>query len=132
MRIIADTNVLARALTDDDPLQSPLAQAALAEAEVVVIPTTALREIVWLLSRGYGVARAAIANAIRKLLDADNAVFDVASAEAGLAMLESGGDFADAVIAYEGRRLGGETFVSFDKDAVRRLQEGGFAAVTPH
>ncbi len=36
-------------------------------------------------------------------------------------MLEDGGDFADGVIAFEGRRLGGETFVSFDRLAVKRL-----------
>jgi len=35
--------------------------------------------------------------------------------EAGLAMLEAGGDFADGIMAYEGRWLGGETFVSFNK-----------------
>jgi len=37
------------------------------------------------------------------------------------ALLEAGGDFADGVIAYEGRWLGGETFVSFDKEAVALL-----------
>ena len=31
--------------------------------------------------------------------------------------LHAGGDFADGVIAYEGKWLGGETFVSFDKNA---------------
>ena len=41
--------------------------------------------------------------------------------EAGLAMLDAGGDFADGVIAYEGRWLGAETFVSFDKKAVEML-----------
>ncbi len=33
-------------------------------------------------------------------------------------MLEAGGDFADGVIAFEGRRLGGEIFASFDRTAV--------------
>jgi hypothetical protein len=32
-------------------------------------------------------------------------------------MLDAGGDFADGVIAYEGKWLGAETFVSFDKKA---------------
>ncbi|MGO3123578.1 MAG: hypothetical protein ACTIKR_06105 [Advenella sp.] len=48
--------------------------------------------------------------------------------EAGLLMLEAGGDFADGVIAYEGNWLGGETFVSFDKLAVKLLMEQGEAA----
>lgn len=48
--------------------------------------------------------------------------------EAGLIVLEAGGDFADGVIAYDGRWLGGETFVSFDKKAVRLLTAQGQAA----
>lgn len=47
---------------------------------------------------------------------------------ARLALLETGGDFADGVMAHEGRWLGGETFVSFDKHAVALLTERGEAA----
>jgi hypothetical protein len=43
---------------------------------------------------------------------------DRAAAEAGLTMLAAGGDFADGVIAFEGRRLGGDIFASFDRGAV--------------
>jgi hypothetical protein len=45
--------------------------------------------------------------------------------EAGLAILNAGGDFADGLIAFEGRWLGGETFVSFDKKAVSLLAQQG-------
>ena len=48
--------------------------------------------------------------------------------EAGLAMLDAGGDFADGVIAYEGRWLGAETFVSFDRKAVEMLAAQGVPA----
>ena len=48
--------------------------------------------------------------------------------DAGLAVLDGGGDFADGVIAYEGKWLGAETFVSFDKRAVERLTEQGISA----
>ena len=41
---------------------------------------------------------------------------------AGLALLESGGDFADGVIAFEGDLLGGSEFVSFDQQAVKLLK----------
>jgi len=47
--------------------------------------------------------------------------------EAGLALLEVGGDFADGAMAYEGTWLGGESFVSFDKQAVELLGEQGIA-----
>jgi len=40
-------------------------------------------------------------------------------------MLEAGGDFADGVIAHEGAWLGGESFVSFDKQAVELVIRQG-------
>jgi predicted nucleic-acid-binding protein len=43
-------------------------------------------------------------------------------------VLEAGGDFADGVIAHEGQWLGGETFVSFDVQAVRLLERSGVKA----
>jgi predicted nucleic-acid-binding protein len=43
-------------------------------------------------------------------------------------MLERGGDFADGVISHEGAWLGAETFVSFDKKAVKLVQAGGESA----
>jgi predicted nucleic-acid-binding protein len=39
--------------------------------------------------------------------------------------LGAGADFANGVIAYEGRWLGGETFVSFDKKAVTAIAKQG-------
>jgi hypothetical protein len=45
-----------------------------------------------------------------------------------LATLDAGGDFADGVIAYEGRWLGAETFVSFDTKAVETLAAEGVPA----
>ena len=47
---------------------------------------------------------------------------DDALADAGLAMLRAGGDFADGVIAFEGDLLGGTEFVSFDQQAVKLLK----------
>ena len=43
-------------------------------------------------------------------------------------MLDAGGDFADGVIAYEGSWLGAETFVSFDRRAVKLLEAQGKSA----
>lgn len=40
-------------------------------------------------------------------------------------MQYAGGDFADGAIAYEGRWLGAETFVSFDRKAVEMLKARG-------
>ena len=43
-------------------------------------------------------------------------------------MLDAGGDFADGVIAYEGNWLGADTFVSFDKKAVKLMEAQGVSA----
>jgi predicted nucleic-acid-binding protein len=50
------------------------------------------------------------------------------AAEAGLAALEAGGDFADGVIAYEGKWLGADAFVTFDKKAVKLMEAQGVSA----
>jgi predicted nucleic-acid-binding protein len=54
-----------------------------------------------------------------------NIVTNRPAIEAGLELLDQGGDFADGVIAYEGHWLGAEEFVSFDKQAVSLLKSQG-------
>ncbi len=128
MKITADTNVLIRALTGDDVRQSKLARTELAGADMVALALPALCELVWVLSKGYGVPSAEIAQAIRRLIDSANVVTNRSAVEAGLAMLDAGGDFADGAIAYEGNWLGADAFVSFDKKAVKRMGENGVPA----
>lgn len=128
VRVTADTNVLIRALTGDDMRQSEIAKAELAGASLVALPLGALCEVVWVLSRGYRIAPAQIAQTLRRLIDSANVAVNRPAAEAGLALLEAGGDFADGVIAYEGRWLGGANFISFDRKAVELLQAQGEAA----
>jgi hypothetical protein len=87
-----------------------------------------LCEFAWVPRSVYGYRASSIARAIRLLLAAENVETDRQVAEAGLAMLDAGGDFADGVIAYEGKWLGAETFVSFDKKAVEMLSSAGVSA----
>ena len=131
MRITADTNVLVRAITEDHEHQSRAAQTVLKKAELVAIPAPALCELVWVLSQGYKIPSPEIAEAIRRLINAANAVVNRPAAEAGLAVLDAGGDFADGVIAYEGSWLGADTFVSFDKKAVKLMEAQGGSAQVP-
>jgi predicted nucleic-acid-binding protein len=128
LKITADTNVLVGAIAEDDPHQSKVAQAELAKAEAVALALPALCELVWMLSQGYKISSSEIAAALRRLFSAANVVVDRPAAEAGLALLEAGGDFADGVIEYEGRWLGAETFVSFDRKAVALLEAQGSPA----
>jgi predicted nucleic-acid-binding protein len=125
VKIIADTNLLLRAVVGDDAKQSRAAIRAMTQAETVAVSQHALCELVWVLDRSYGVSLADIAATIRQLRDTKNVVLDTPALEAGLAVLEAGGDFADGVIAYEGSWLGGGTFVSFDKKAVALLSAQG-------
>jgi predicted nucleic-acid-binding protein len=125
MKITVDTNILARAVLLDDVSQGRAAAEVLKEASLIAVPLTCLCELVWILRRGAKLSKEDIAATIRDLLDAGNVVMNRPAAEAGLAVLEAGGDFADGIIAYEGGWLGGETFVSFDKQAFDLVAKHG-------
>jgi predicted nucleic-acid-binding protein len=128
MKVAVDTNVLVRAAVRDDKEQTEAAMRIMARAEMVAIAVSCLCEFAWVLRSVYGYRASSIAKAIRLLLAAENVETDRQVAEAGLAMLDGGGDFADGVIAYEGKWLGAETFVSFDKKAVEMLRGQGVTA----
>jgi len=125
MRVSVDTNILVRAVVRDDRKQARAAAKLLKTAELVAVPLPCLCELAWVLKRLYGFARSDIAAAIQALLNAANVQTNRPAAEAGLTILNAGGDFADGVIAYEGSWLGGNEFVSFDKDAVSLLSKQG-------
>lgn len=128
MKVAADTNVLVRAVVQDDPVQAGIATKILTDAELIAIALPCLCEFVWVLLRVYRFQQSDAAAAIRALLATANVVVNRPAVEAGLSVLEVGGDFADGVIAYEGNWLGGETFVSFDKKAVALLTAQGHSA----
>ncbi|MBU2719042.1 type II toxin-antitoxin system VapC family toxin [Acidithiobacillus ferridurans] len=125
MKIAVDTNVLVRAVVRDDPAQADVAAAVLTDAELIAVALPCLCEFVWVLLRVYEFQQADVAGAIRALFAATNVEMNRPAVEAGLLMLDAGGDFADGIIAYEGHWLGGETFVSFDKKAVALLTAQG-------
>ena len=90
-----------------------------------------LCEYSWVLDRRYGADRTRIGASIRILVDTSNVVVNRPAVEAGLIVLDAGGDFADGVIAFDGRWLGGETFISFDEKAVKLLTIKGPRSVFP-
>jgi predicted nucleic-acid-binding protein len=102
----------------DHPTQSMLAARTLIEAEAVAVTLPSLCEFVWVLTRGYKRSAVEVAAAVRQLIESASVIVDRLAVEAGLAVLERGGDFADGIIAFEGRRVGGRFFLSFDKLAV--------------
>jgi predicted nucleic-acid-binding protein len=128
MKISVDTNVLVRAVLQDDEKQSRVASKLLKEASLIAVSLPCLCELVWVLRRGAKLPKEDVALTIRDLLDAENVVMNRPAVEAGLTLLEAGGDFADGIMVYEGNWLGGETFASFDKQAVELIAQQGQAA----
>ncbi|HZB88871.1 MAG TPA: type II toxin-antitoxin system VapC family toxin [Terracidiphilus sp.] len=121
MKITADTNILVRAAVRDDRKQAEAAARLLKSAELIAVPLSCLCEFAWVLDRVYNFGSAEISASIAALAETVNVAVNRPAVEAGLAVLRAGGDFADGVIAHEGRWLGGEVFASFDKRAVTRL-----------
>lgn len=128
MKITADTNLLIRGAAGDDPHQARSAAQVLRTAELIAVPIPALCEYVWVMRQGYKRPAAEISQSIRALLDSPNVVTNQPAADAGLAVLDKGGDFADGAIAYEGNWLGAEEFVSFDRKAVTLVKALGMEA----
>lgn len=128
MRVSVDTNVLVRAVVLDDAEQGMAAAKLLTDASLVAIALPCLCELVWVLRKLYGLKSADVSLAIRALISASNVAVNRPAVEAGLSVLDAGGDFADGAIAYEGKWLGGDAFVSFDKQAVALLASQGQAA----
>jgi predicted nucleic-acid-binding protein len=125
MKIVVDTNVLLRDALHDDLIQAQVAAKTLESADLVAIPVAVLCEFVWVLRQGYKKPAAEVMEAIRKLLRSASVVTNRPAVDAGLELLEKGGDFADGAIAYEGHWLGAEEFVSFDKQAVLLIRSQG-------
>jgi predicted nucleic-acid-binding protein len=128
VKVAVDTNVLVRAVVLDDPVQADVAAKVLTDAELIAVAMPSLCECVWVLLRVYDFQPSDVAAAIRALLAVANVEVNRPAVEAGLSVLEAGGDFADGAIAYEGSWLGGGTFVSFDEKAVALIAGQGLSA----
>lgn len=119
---------MSRAVLRAVPTQAKAAIKILAEAELIAVAVPCVCELVWVLRKVYGVQTPEIATAIRALHATAKVEMNRPAVEAGLAILDAGGDFADGAIAYEGNWLGGARFVSFDKTAIDLLTAHGQSA----
>lgn len=124
MSVIIDTNVLVRAIVRDHAEEAERATALLA-ANDVVIPTQTFCELIWVLARVYKLSRSELMDVVSAWSDTEGVVVDTAAVSAGLAVMKRGGDFADGVVAFEGRRIGGSVFATFDRRAARILADEG-------
>jgi len=133
MKVIIDTNILLRYTIGDDAAQAAIAVKIMETSTEVVIPTHVFCEYVWTLRVRYKQSIEAVAEAIRAIVATDRIIVNDDEIQAGLLMMDDGGDFADGVTAYTGSRMasGPAAFASFDKQAVRLLAQRGVSALVP-
>lgn len=125
--IVADTNILARFVVDDDKAQADRAQAVLGGGPVGLLRTVLL-ELEWVLRSTYRLPRARVLAILRGLTALPTVEIEDADRVArALDWFEAGLDFADAMhLAAAGD---GETFVTFDRGLIRRA--GRLATAVP-
>jgi predicted nucleic-acid-binding protein len=113
-----DTNVLVRALVQDDAAQGRRAQACLS-AQPVYVPVTVILELEWVLRSRYGYSPKAIADAMEKLAILENAVVgEQAAVVAAARKMRQGWGFADAL--HHALAAGCDDFATFDANLARR------------
>ena len=130
MRAI-DTNVLVRALVNDNAAQSARAVALLTGNDIF-IPVTVVLELEWVLRSRYAFAPKLVAQAIEKIAALGNVVVGERPAVlAAAARAAQGWDFADAL--HHALSHGCEDFWSLDADLVKRAERAtaSGAKVTP-
>ena len=125
MSLTVDANVLVRIIVEDNAEEALAARTLVADAQSVIVPLVALCETLWVLKSIYKLRQPERVSVVKELLRTRKIVLDRPAVEAGLVVLEAGGDFADGVIAFDGARLGGETFVTFDRRAADLLRKSG-------
>ena len=116
-----DTNVLVRYVVRDDVQQTTVAtrliESRCKSDDPGLIALVVLCELVWVLDRGYGYERAAIAGVLRRILSASDLQVehsDLAWQALNLYDREKA-DFADYVIGLSHREMKGEVTYTFDR-----------------
>lgn len=112
--IAVDTNVLARWLLKDDPVQSPLALAVMSRPAVFVARTVML-ELEWVFRGVYRLGPTEFSKAVEQLRSMSNVVIeDRQSVEQAAAWFARGMDFADALHLAAAGSAGCSELVTFD------------------
>lgn len=119
--IAADTNILVRYLTQDDEVQSKIAEELLDKHsnETIFINNIAICELIWVLERGYKYSKEQITTVIRQILSTQEFTFErqdllwIALEQYS----QNKGDFSDALIAEINQTYNCSTTFTFDKRA---------------
>ncbi len=130
MRAI-DTNVLVRAIVNDDTDQSARAIALLTSSDIF-IPVTVILELEWVLRSRYAFAPKVVAEAIAKITSLGNVVVgERAAVRSAASRAANGWDFADAL--HVALSAGCDDFTTLDADLVKRAARdtGGGEGTAP-
>ena len=119
-----DSNIVARFIFQDDPVQSPKADAIMASfttEEPGWIALATVLEIVWIMSRMSKMDRADIGAVLSGLLMQQEVVLEHAEVvQQALILYRKGkADFADCLIASSARAAGCDQILTFDRIAAR-------------
>ena len=117
--IAIDTNIVIRALTDDDVAQTERVRALLAE-EQLFVATTVLLETVWVLRSSYKVTGQRLADALEAFIALPQVHLERPErVRTALRQVRQGYDFADALHHASAADAGCDAFVTFDRDFAR-------------
>jgi predicted nucleic-acid-binding protein len=112
--LVADTNIMVRLITLDDPAQVTAAKKAIGQ-ESILIGITVLLELVWVLGSSHRYRRTHLHSVLNQLLETPSFVVeDEAAVVQALAWFLQGGDFADALHLARSKSKG--VFLTFDAD----------------
>lgn len=127
-----DTNILVRALTGDDPVQSPAAEAFIQANAPVWVSHVALVETVWVLDSVYDCGKPQLIEALKRIIDnKELALEEPTVVRSALARYQSKGKihFEDCMILEIARKAGHLPLATFDKalgksDGAQTLNNG--------
>ena len=124
----ADTNILVRLVTRDDPAQCERAIRFFDEGDVY-LPKTVLLELEWVLRYSYALDNAAIIGAISAVLDMKRvASEDEIAVREALALMADGVDFADALHLTSSSAC--KDLATFDRAFVKQAKRAAPGRVT--
>ena len=113
-----DTNVLVRAFTGDDPVQSPAARGFIRDSGPVWVSQVALVETIWVLDSVYCCGKPQLVEALTRIIDnKDLALEDPQVIRAALMLYQSTAKvgFSDCVVLERARSSGHLPLATFDK-----------------
>lgn len=119
----ADSNLLVRLLTNDDPIQVDAVLRLLerldAVGDTLFVPLTVSLEVEWVLRSRYGLDKTSVLGGLSSLLETRELVFqDEDVLEQALALYRGHqADFAECLHLSATLRYQREPFVTFDRDA---------------